>query len=174
MREALGSWAFVRHHDDRHAQRFVDFAQQKHDFVAGGAVEISGRLVSEKNRGAIHKRSSERCALLLATGHFRRTMSKTRFEMNALDGFENTRGPLLAVNLGESQWKLDVFFESHSRKQIESLKHDADGVAAMLGELVGGHVRKIAIVGEDGTGRWAVEAGHQVQESGLSGTGTAE
>src|SRR5208282_796142 len=122
----------------------------------------------------IHKRASQRRALLLATGHFGGTMSKTRLEMNALNGFANAHRALLAVDLGEAEGKFDVFFESHSWKQIESLKDDADGVAAVFGEFVGGHIGEITIVGEDGARRGAVESGHQVQESRLSGTRTAE
>src|SRR5580658_5260978 len=94
--------------------------------------------------------------------------------MNTLDRFANARGALLAVNLGEAERKFDVFLERHSWKQIESLRDDADGVAAMSGEFVGGHVREITIVGEDGAGRGPIEAGHQVQESGFAGARTAE
>ncbi len=59
MRETLGAGLLVGDHDDGHAQRFVDFAQQVHDFVAGGAVEIAGRLIGKQDRRPVDQSAGQ-------------------------------------------------------------------------------------------------------------------
>ncbi len=70
MRKALGARLFVRDHHDGHAERLIDFAQQEHDFVAGGAVEVSGRLIRQQDGGPVHQGASQSRALLFAAGKF--------------------------------------------------------------------------------------------------------
>ena len=41
--------------------------EQRHDFVAGGGIEVAGRLVREQNRGSIHQRARDRDTLALTT-----------------------------------------------------------------------------------------------------------
>src|SRR5580693_2084489 len=71
---ALGESAFVRNHDDRHAQRFVELSNEVHDFRTRLAVEIAGGLIRQQELRLINQCSCERGPLLLAARKFGRTM----------------------------------------------------------------------------------------------------
>src|ERR1700722_12125089 len=94
--------------------------------------------------------------------------------MDPVNSFANPRRALAAIDLGEAQGKLDVFLEGHSRKQIEGLKDDSDGVTAVPGKVFGSHISQITIMGENSARRGAIEAGHQIQKSGFPRAGTAQ
>src|SRR5258707_6568578 len=56
----------MRYQEQRRSRAFVQREQQVADFLAGGAVEIAGRLVGEQHRGPGRNGAGERHALLLA------------------------------------------------------------------------------------------------------------
>src|SRR5258705_13342230 len=68
--EAFGEGALVRDHDDGHAEGVLNFAEEEEDLFAGGAVEISCRLVGEEDGGLIYERAGQGAALLFAAGEF--------------------------------------------------------------------------------------------------------
>lgn len=166
--EARGERTFVRYHQNGHAQILIEGLQEEHDFFAGDAVEISGGLVGEKNRRAIDERAGHGSALLLSAGKFRRPMAEALRKPYAFEGFADAREAFRARDFGETQGQLDIFFESHTREQIERLKHHADHAAAVARELMRIHFGEVAALDVDCTAGGTVEAGEQIQESGFS------
>ena len=61
----------VRDHQDGLTQAVVQVAQDRQNGARIFAVEISGRLVGQKNRGMIHDGAGDGDALLLAAGKAR-------------------------------------------------------------------------------------------------------
>ena len=61
----------MRHHDDGFAG-FVQLGQHHHDFIAGPAVEVPGRLVGEDELRVVHQGAGDRHPLLLAPGQLQR------------------------------------------------------------------------------------------------------
>jgi len=164
----------VSDHDDGHAELRLEFAEKRENGFAGGRVEIAGGFIGEKNFGAIDKGASDGDALLFAAGELGGTMAKAMGEANAFESFADARGAFGAVDFGEAEGELDVFFEGHARKEIEGLKDHADGVATVAGEVEGRERGDVLAEGEDGTGGGAVESGDEVEESGFAGAGRAE
>ena len=64
MRIARRTVTIVRHHNDGHAQRLVNLLQKVKNGVARGAVQISSRLISEKNCRSVDESSRQGRALL--------------------------------------------------------------------------------------------------------------
>ena len=108
--------------------------QQIDDLLAGGFIEIAGRLVRDENRGVGRQRAGERDALLLAAGQLRRIMMQAIAEP---DGRQFLRRALRCVGIaGELQRHRDVFQRRHGRDQMKRLEHDADLAAAEAGQRV--------------------------------------
>src|SRR5437763_4546575 len=131
------------------------FRSQSEDGFTGGAVQVAGGLIGEKNFRAIDQGAGNGCALLLAPGEFTGTMSDALFEPDALERFADAGGTLGAVDFGEAKWELDVFFQRHARKKIEGLKDHADGLPAVTGEREGRHFREVSSLRDDGPGAGA-------------------
>src|SRR5205823_8278580 len=90
------------------------------------AVEISGRLVGEEQRGRRDERACDGHALLLPTGQLARLMVQPVAKPDAL---ERLRGDLPRVALPSSsivqQRELNVLERARAGEQIEALKHKA-------------------------------------------------
>ena len=163
--EGFGERAFVRDHDDGHAELRLEFAEKREDGFAGGGIEIAGGLVGEKNFGAIDEGAGDGDALLFATGEFRGPMAEAMRQANALEGFADAGGALGAIDFGEAKREFDVFFEGHAREKVEGLEDHADGVAAVAGEIERRKRGDILTVREDRAGCGAVEAGDEIQRA---------
>lgn len=164
----------MRDHDDGHPGIFLDFAKQREDGFTGGTVEIAGGLVGKKNSGAIDQRAGDGRALLLPAGKLARAMADALFEFDALKRFAHPRRALGAVDFGEAQRELDVFFERHAREEIEGLKNHAHGLPPVAGKFLGGHFREILAVRDDRAGAGTIEPGDEIEKRGFSGAGAAE
>jgi hypothetical protein len=101
-------------------------------------------------------------------------MTAALAEADTREGFANARGALAAVDLGKAERELDIFLESHARKEIEGLKNHADGLAAVAREFERGHFGEILAVSDDRAGGGAVEASDEIEQRGFSGAGAAE
>jgi hypothetical protein len=115
----------------------LDFAEEEEDLLAGGAVEVAGGLVGEEDGGLIDESAGQGAALLLAAGEFAGAMLAAGGEADAVEGLRYAAAALGAVNFGEAERELDVFFEGHAREEIERLEDHAYGFAAIAGEALG-------------------------------------
>ncbi len=57
-----------------HSPRGDDVPQQSHDGRPGVGIQLAGRLVGDQQLGVVRQRTGDRDALLLAPGHFRRSL----------------------------------------------------------------------------------------------------
>ena len=96
-------------------------------------------------------------------------MIHARSEADEVEGL--LRGHRVAANLGD---KRDIFPGGEAGDQVVGLKHEADGVAAKLGELrFIGH-GEIPTAIEQGAVCGGVESAELVEEGGFSAAGGAE
>ena len=102
--------------------------------VGSSASRIVGRLTRARARAA-------RCCSPPESSLGRCVRRAPR--RDAIDGFADAGGALAAIDFGEAQRKLDVFFERHAREQIEGLEDDADGLAAMARQFSGAHFARL-------------------------------
>ena len=125
----------MRDHDDRHPQRTIESENHLHDFSSGAAVEVSGRLIGQQELGLIHQRSRQRCALLLAAGELTGPMRKASAKAYAVKRLPGQAGTLCPLDFSKAHGKLDIFFESHGRNEIEGLKDHSYFAQAILGKV---------------------------------------
>lgn len=112
----------------------VHIEKQFRDARAGRTVEITRRLVRDKNFRAHDHRPRKRNALLLATRKLRRIVRKAFAKPN---GSEFLLRPLERIGRpGKLQRNGHVFQRRHGRNQMKGLKHDADMTAAEFRETV--------------------------------------
>src|SRR5690242_9075899 len=148
-------------HDDGHPGILLNLAKQREDGFSSGAVEIARGLVGKKNLRAIDQRAGDRRALLFAPGKLAGAMADTFVEADALERLSHARAAFGSVDFRKAEREFDIFFEGHARKKIERLKHHADGLAAVAGELDRRHLRKILAMRDDRAGTGAVQAGDE-------------
>ena len=172
--KTLGQRALVRDHDDGHTQGGLNFAKQQEDLLAIHAVEIAGWFVGEQYRRAIHQRPGQRAALLLAAGEFAGAVAAPRAKPHVVERRGNAGFALAAVDFGQPEGQLDVFFQGHARKEIERLKDHADGVAPVAGEFDGVERGQVAAAHVDGSRSGAVQPREQIEEGGFAGAGAAQ
>ena len=119
----------VRHEHQRRLARAVDVEQQLDDLVAGGAVEIAGRLVGEQDRRIVRQRARDRDALLLAARELRRivmaALGRARPPRAA-----PSRAPRGLRHAGDLHRHQDVLERGQRRQQVEELEDEADARAA--------------------------------------------
>jgi len=173
-REALGERAFVRDHDDGHAEVRLNFAEELEDLLAVDAVEVAGGLIGEKDCRAIDQGAGDGAALLFAAGEFGGAVAAACAEADVVESGSDAGGALGALDFGKTQRKLDIFLEGHAGEEIERLEDHTDGVAAVAGEFHRVDGSEVAAADVDGAGGGAIEAGQEIEEGGLAGAGAAE
>src|SRR5436305_3662088 len=164
----------MRDHDDRDAILTVQLLDEVEDLFAGLAVEIAGGLVGQKELGPIHQSACQRDALLLATRKLSGTMAKSRRQSDPFQRFVSQPAALFSRDFGEAQRKLYVFGDRHGGDQIECLKYDSDGVAAIAGQLLARELREGAAIHSYSSRRGTVEPGDQIQQRRFSGALAAQ
>ena len=108
-------------------------AHEREDLAAGAAVEVPGRLVGEDHGGARGQRPGHGDALLLAAGELARAVLEA---LGQADGLDDRADPLLVgPAAGERHRQRDVLVGGQRRQQVEGLEHEADALAADLGQL---------------------------------------
>ncbi len=131
---ALRQRGVVRHQHQRHAALGVLGEQQIDDLLAGGLVEIAGRLVRDQDRRIGRQRAGQRDALLLAAGQLRRIMMQAVAEADRSQFLRGARGRIGIA--GELERHRDIFQRRHGRDQMKRLEHDADLAAAKARQRV--------------------------------------
>ena len=75
--------------------------QERHNFVAGGAVEVAGGLVGEKQNGLVDQGARDGDALALAARELARTVPRPLSQTHLFQGGQGTPGGTLAAALIE-------------------------------------------------------------------------
>ena len=118
-------------HDNGLAQILVQLAQHLQDDFRVFGIEVARGFVSEENFRLIDDRPRDGYALLLTAGKFRGLVMQAACQAEHLRYHVETMGiePVAMNKLGDG----DIAFGRQGRKQVESLKDEADFVAAQFG-----------------------------------------
>lgn len=160
-----GCFRVVRDHDDRLAEFLVELTQERENIFGTLRVEISGGLVCQDNLGFADDGARNRDTLLLAAGKLRRPMMKAVAQAEKFDGQLEAMGiKAVTVNvLGER----DIVIGVEGGEQVETLKDEADFVAAKKGTGRIGHGGQIVAVEQDASAGGLREAANDVQHGGF-------
>ena len=124
----------MRDNDQRCAHLGAAGEQQVDDAVAGGGIEIAGRLVGEDQAGVRGDGAGDGDALLFAAGKLGGIM---RDAVAKADGFELRVGT--GARIGHSRQlhrRRDIFQRGHRWQQMEGLKDNSDASPAGAGKSV--------------------------------------
>ena len=170
----VGDVLLVGDHDDRLAG-VVQLAQHFHDLLAGGRVEVAGRLVGQDDVGIVDQRPGDGHALLLAAGELGGPVVDPIAQADQPGELDRPLVRLLAELAGSlvGQRELDVLEHGVLRDQVVRLEDEAEVAAADLGELVVVEPRDVATAQEVLAAGRAVEAAQQVEHGALARAGGA-
>ena len=99
----------MRDHDHRRSKLLVDFTEQGYYLVGRAAVEITGRLVRQEQRGPMDDRAGDSDALLFAAAEFGWPMGGPLRQADPPKGLCRTPGAFAAVNSLEGKRQGDIF-----------------------------------------------------------------
>ena len=157
-------------HDDGLAMIAVQFLQQAQDLVGRGAVEITGRLVTEQQLRVGNDGPGNCDALLLTAGELPRIVRGALCQPDNLQGKLSTLAAFAATEVGQQQRQLDVLACGQYRQQVVELEDKADVRRAPVRQLPVRHAGEFDTADFDAAGRRFVETAQQVQQRGLAGT----
>jgi len=124
----------MRHQHERRSLGLDGFEEQVRDLAAGGAVEITGRLVGDEDGRFDGERACDRDPLLLATGKLCGIVGKTAAKADPL---KHGARPVEGVGAaGKLQRHRHVLQCVHGLHQMEGLEYKADFLPAEARELV--------------------------------------
>ena len=146
--------------------------QQIDHLLAGGLVEISGRLVGDQDGGIGRERAGERDALLLAAGKLRRIMLQPVGQSDLAELLARAGDGI--GRAGKLQRHGDVLQRRHGRDQVEGLEHDADVAAAKARQRILVEAPQVRPGHHDRAAVRPFEAGQDHQQRGLAGAGRAD
>ena len=118
---ALRQRGVVGHQHQRHATLGMLGEQQIDNLLAGGLVEIAGRLVGNQDRGIGRECTGQRDSLLFATRKLSRIVADARREAHAR---EDLMRSLPRIGPAAQFERLHDIFQSRQRRhQMKGLKH---------------------------------------------------
>ena len=127
------------HQHHRHALA-VQLGQQRHHVVAGFAVERSGGLVGQDQRGLVHQGPRNRHPLLLPARELVGRVVGARAQAHPPQRGQRTRAPLGRLDAGIDHGQFHVFQRAGAWQQVELLEHKANLAVAQPRQRVGAHV----------------------------------
>jgi hypothetical protein len=133
----------VRDQHDGDAVR-VEFSEQAHDFLAGMAVEIAGRLIGQNQPWCVDQCAGNRHALLLAAGNPVGQGFGILAQPDPVEQLARLRPPRFLVQAGINQRQGDVVLQAHARQQVEALKDETQRAVAQNGQRILVHLRDVA------------------------------
>ena len=131
-----GDVRLVRDEHDGDAVALIQFAEQRHDFLAGVGVEIAGRLVGQQQLGLVDQCACNGDALLLPAGYLVGTRARVLSETDFLQHLVGTRQAFGARRAAIDQRQGNVVFQARARQQVEPLEHEADHLIAQQRQFV--------------------------------------
>src|SRR6266550_1341440 len=159
--------SFVRDHDHCLALG-SQLLEHLHDFFRGSRVEISSRLVREKNRRLVHESARDCNTLALSARELIWPVSDAIAELNALESRGRATTALVCRNSGVNERQLHVVQRARARKQVECLKNKSDLAIAYARELVIGFGGYQVSVQPVLTSVGGVEASNEIHQRGFS------
>ena len=153
----------MRHENNRGPRLAIQCCEKIKNFRACRSIEISRRLVREKNSGRIRERARECDPLLLAARKLRREMMSARFESDLSE--KVLRSWFSAVVSLQLERHLNVFLRGECRYQLKSLEDEPDFLSAKLGALIFRHRREIVPVEDHLAVRRSIKSCEETEQS---------
>jgi hypothetical protein len=147
--------------------------EQAHDFLAGGAVEVAGRLVGENHRRLHDRGAGDGHALALPAGELVRAMVGAVLQAVVAQRLRHPLGTLRRRDAGERHRQGDVLGGGQARHQMEALEDETDALAAYPRLLFGRKRGDVAALEAVGAGIGAVEQAEQVEQRRFARAGRA-
>ena len=147
---------------------------RRHDLLAGGAVEVAGRLVGEHDRRPADERAGDRHPLPLAARELGRASEQPIAEP---DPVKRLCGPFTALVRRRPRVEEavgDVLERARVLCQEELLEDEADPGRPHTGQVAVGQVRHVEPGDQDPTGARALQRSHHVEQRRLPRTGRTE
>ena len=168
-----GDVHIVGHDDEGDPALAVQSPHQCDDLLAGFAVDLAGRLVTEDQRGLVDQRPRDRGALPFASGHLVGPMVHPIVQAHFL---EQRGGARLAIRAGPvvAKRKHHVLDGIKAREQIEILEDESDFLAAQIGAGAVAQFACVHLVQQDLAARRAEQQAQQVEGRGLATAGPAD
>src|SRR5262245_6435395 len=107
----------MRHHDDR-LPALMQLIEEGEDFLAGSAIEISGRLIRQQNRWTGDESTGDGDALFLPAGKLIGTMPHAVFEADGLQRLLRGSAPGEPAAACVDQRKLYILECRQARKKF--------------------------------------------------------
>ena len=105
----------------------MELGEDLHDLLAGGAVEVAGRLVGQQDGGLVHQRAGDRDPLALAARELvRAVVHPVRRGRPASSAAPRALAALARADPGVDQRQLHVVQRGGAGEQVEGLEHEAD------------------------------------------------
>jgi len=169
---AFGQGAVVGDQHQGGAEPRLGREQQIDNRLAGGVIEIAGRLVGRQQFRLGNDGAGQGNALLFAAGQLGRVMTKP---MAGADRIETGDGARLGiVAAAQFQGNSDVFQRRHGRHQMERLEDDTEMVAAKARQGIFVEGAEVGAGDSDPARRGALEPGDQRQHGRLARAGRAD
>jgi hypothetical protein len=152
----------------------MELSEQIRDHLAGAVIEIAGRLVGQDDLRSCGEGTSERDALLFATGELAGAMGLTGAQadfLQALAGYDLGR---LCCDAADQQGHHHVFKRREFRQQRRILPNEPNGPVAKIGERAVVEADDLAIIVKDLAGCGPFEAAQQVEKSRFSSARLAD
>ncbi len=111
------------------APQFVE--EREHDLTRRG-VEVPGGLVEQQESRAMHERSRQSDALLLAAGELGGEVTRAVAQS---DTREEARHACVVAPTAERERQSDVLLRREIRHEVEGLEDDADALATQRDEI---------------------------------------
>ena len=157
------------HHENR-LSLAVQPAEQFQDLGATLAVEGTGRLVGQDDRGVVDERPRDRESLPLATGQDGRKLLCSVAEPEQIQGVTSPRHHGRSAQAPEHRSEGNVLEGGDTVQEVEELEHYADVMTTELGKPVLITPTDLLIVDYDRALVWLLEAGEHIQQRRLAAT----
>ncbi|MBP1657450.1 MAG: uncharacterized protein H6Q31_2051 [Bacteroidetes bacterium] len=161
----------VRDHDDGLLELLVQAIEQRHHFARRNAVQVAGRFVRHQ-----HRRIGDQCprnghALFLSARKLLGVVLHTVREADHRKGCFNVLAAFPAREFRKQEWQLHILECCQHREQVIELENEPDVIRAPLGEGRLAQRGDLGSVDGDGSLIRTVDAGDEIQQGGLSGSG---
>ena len=153
-----GDFRVVRHHDNGVAIR-IKLADDFHHVFAAAAVERARRFVRKDDFAAVHQRTGDGHALLLAAGKFARLVFLFAFQPQFVQQHIRAAAAFGVADAGIYGRQGNVVARRNGAEQVVALENKAEAFAAQRGQFVRRHF------GGFGAGDGISAAGGRVQQA---------
>src|SRR5262249_19156203 len=148
----------VRDDEDRHAEILVQALEERDDLSPRFLIEVSRRLVAQKELGARDDGPGDGNTLAFTAGETLRNVFFAMREPHARERLSSPPAALAKADTGVAKRKRDVVDRVRPRQEVERLEHEPHERVAQGRELRIGEAGDIVTGEPDAPGRRCVQA----------------